>query len=156
MQFLGFFPLFFMRGCCGFLASLGAWRWLLYAGKMEVGTALFLSFLHASLHHPWDQKGDLLAQRGGGKQGEVRDLSRAVWRENGKAGICWWQWIVSITHVLESTSKIDGLKLDSLLTLFKIKKPLTISWVYMKGKCYIKRFDSRTWVLLSPLVLLLL
>lgn len=41
------------------------------------GTALFLSFLHASLYHPWDQKGDLLAQRGG-KQGEVSDLSRTV------------------------------------------------------------------------------
>ena len=85
---LCFLPLFFMRGCCGFVASLDAWRWLLSPGKMKVGTALFRSFLHASLHHPKDQKGDLLAQRGGGKQGEVNDLTRAVWRENGKAGIC--------------------------------------------------------------------
>lgn len=38
-------------------------------------------FLASSL----GQKGDLLAQRGGGKQAEMHDLSRAVWRENGKA-----------------------------------------------------------------------
>lgn len=35
---------------------------------------------------------------------------------------------------------------------FQMKKPLTMSWVYMKDKCYTKLFDSRTWVVLSPLV----
>lgn len=32
---------------------------------------VFPSFLHASLHHPWDQKGDLLSQRARGQRGEA-------------------------------------------------------------------------------------